>query len=154
MKKSAIQEGMRGERRTFLSRLLKGSLALGLLSSVGVVVAYIFPPERREFNPGRLRLRVASLSDFSIGKAKQVVFAGRPIWVLRLNSGFVALSAVCTHRGCIVNWDERRQLLSCPCHGGVFDMNGNVVAGLPRQPLPRLPVEVLGDGVFLGSGEV
>lgn len=139
------------DRRTFLSGLLKSSLALGLLSVLGGIVAYIFPPERREFNPGRLRLRVGRVDDFEIGQGKQVLFGGEPVWVLRLRGGFVALSAICTHQGCIVDWDEKRQLLRCPCHGGLFDASGNVVAGLPRRPLPHLRVEVLGDEIFLSE---
>ncbi len=139
------------DRRTFLSGLLKSSLALGLLSVLGGIVAYIFPPERREFNPGRLRLRVGRVDDFEIGQGKQALFGGEPVWVLRLRGGFVALSAICTHQGCIVDWDEKRQLLRCPCHGGLFDASGNVVAGLPRRPLPHLRVEVLGDEIFLSE---
>lgn len=147
-------EGISSDRRSFLSGLLKGALAVGFLSLFGAVVAFIFPPERREFSSDRLRLRVASVSDFPIGQGKQVMFVGQPIWVLHLKGGFLALSAVCTHQGCIVSWDEKRQLLICPCHGGLFDANGNVVAGLPRQPLQRLRVEVVGAEVFVGSGEV
>lgn len=151
MSSSRVPEGVGGERRAFLSRLLQGSLVVGFLSLLGGVMAYIFPPERQAFNPGRLRLRVGPVGDFAMGRGKQVLFEGQPVWVLRLPQGFVALSAVCTHRGCIVNWDEKRHLLSCPCHGGLFDISGNVVAGLPRWPLSRQRVEILGDEVFIGK---
>jgi cytochrome b6-f complex iron-sulfur subunit len=140
------------ERRTFLSRLLTGSLAIGFLSALGAILAYLFPPERREFNPGRMRLKVGRADEFAVGEGKQVLFHGRPVWVIRLKGGFVALSAVCTHQGCIVTWDEKRALLRCPCHGGLFDTDGNVVAGLPRRPLPHLRVEVLGGEVFISEG--
>jgi cytochrome b6-f complex iron-sulfur subunit len=139
------------DRRTFLSGLLKSSLALGLLSALGGIAAYILPPERREFNPGRLRLRVGRVEDFKIGQGKQVLFAGEPVWVLRLRGGFIALSAICTHQGCIVDWDEKRQLLRCPCHGGLFDARGNVIAGLPTRPLRHLRAEVVGGEVFLSE---
>jgi len=152
MSNSRAQEGVSGERRAFLSKLLQGSLIVGFLSLLGGVMAYIFPAERQTFNPGRVRLRAGSVGDFDVGQGKQVLFEGRPVWVLRLPQGFVALSAVCTHQGCFVNWDEKRSLLSCPCHGGLFDISGNVVAGLPRWPLPRLRVEIVGDEIFIGEG--
>lgn len=150
MRSSRAREETGTERRAFLGRLLQGSVMVGFLSLLGGVMAFLFPPERQAFNPGRLRFRVGSVRDFAVGQGKQVLFAGQPVWVLRLPHGFVALSAICTHRGCIVNWDEKRSLLSCPCHGGLFDVSGNVVAGLPRWPLPRQRVEIVGDEVFIG----
>ncbi len=150
MRSSRVPEGASSERRAFLSRLLQGSLIVGFLSLLGGVIAFIFPPERQAFNPGRLRVRVGSVRDFAVGQGKQILLEGQPVWVLRLPHGFVALSAVCTHKGCIVNWDEKRSLLSCPCHGGLFDVSGNVVAGLPRWPLPRQRVEVVGEEIFIG----
>lgn len=144
-----MADGRGSDRRTFLSGLLKGSIVVGLLSALGGISAYLFPPERREFNPGRLRLRVGRVDDFTVGQGKQVQLGSRPVWVLRLRGGFIALSAICTHQGCIVDWDEKRRLLRCPCHGGLFDFHGNVIAGLPQRPLERLRVEVLGDEVFV-----
>jgi len=146
-----MAEDRGSDRRTFLGGLLKGSLVISLLSVLGGVAAYLFPPERQEFNPGRLRLKVGRVEDFVVGRGKQVQMGSRPVWVLRLPGGFVALSAICTHRGCIVDWDERRQLFSCPCHGGLFDPHGGVIAGLPQRPLERLRVEVLGDEVFVSE---
>ncbi|OGF53353.1 MAG: hypothetical protein A2Z21_07910 [Candidatus Fraserbacteria bacterium RBG_16_55_9] len=151
MNSPTVPGGAGHDRRGFLRRLLTGSLWVGLLSLLGGMMAFIFPPARQAFNPGRLSLRVGSVRDFAVGQGKQVLFDGRPVWVLYLPQGFVALSAVCTHQGCIVTWDEKRHLLNCPCHAGVFDASGNVVAGLPLRPLPRWRVEIVGDEVFIGK---
>lgn len=144
-----MADGEGTDRRTFLGGLLRGSLTVGLLSLLGGIAAYLFPPERLEFNPGRLRLRVGRADDFAVGEGKQVLFAGEPVWVLRLPQGFVALSALCTHQGCILGYDEERRVLECPCHGGLFDLHGNVIAGLPNRPLRHLRAEVVGGEVFL-----
>jgi Rieske Fe-S protein len=49
-----------------------------------------------------------------------------------------ALSATCTHLGCRVRWDAKAARFRCPCHGGVFDAQGNVVEGPPPRPLDRV----------------
>jgi Rieske Fe-S protein len=51
----------------------------------------------------------------------------------------VGWSAVCTHLACAVLWREEDGHLECPCHDGVFDpATGEVVAGPPPRPLPRV----------------
>ncbi len=141
------------ERRTFLSNLLGGALTVGVVGVIGAILAYLFPAERRVFNPARRRMRVARLDEIPIGKGKQVLFDGEPVWVLHLKGGWMALSAICTHQGCIVQWDEKRLTLSCPCHAGLFDANGNVLAGPPRRPLKRLRVSTVQGEIFIGPGE-
>jgi cytochrome b6-f complex iron-sulfur subunit len=141
------------ERRTFLSKLLGGALAVGVVSVIGAVMAYLFPPERRVFNPARRRMRVARADEIPLGKGKQVLFDGEPVWVLHLKGGWSAFSAICTHQGCIVHWDEKRRTLTCPCHAGVFDANGNVLSGPPPRPLKRFRVALVRDELYLGPGE-
>lgn len=53
-----------------------------------------------------------------------------------------ALSATCTHLGCQVRWDADSSRFRCPCHGGVFDAQGNVVEGPPPRPLDRLDARI------------
>jgi thiosulfate dehydrogenase [quinone] large subunit len=61
---------------------------------------------------------------------------------------FVAFSAVCTHAGCTVQYDEGAGQFVCPCHGGRYDARtGRVLAGPPPSPLSEIPVHVL-DGVI------
>jgi Rieske Fe-S protein len=55
---------------------------------------------------------------------------------------YVALSATCTHLGCRVAWSQESGHYKCPCHGGVFDRAGQVVAGPPPEGLRRMPVRV------------
>lgn len=64
------------------------------------------------------------------------------VFIDRSNDGYHALSAVCQHLGCRVNWDDGKQQFLCPCHGGVYDREGRVVAGPPPRPLERLAVRV------------
>ena len=64
------------------------------------------------------------------------------VYIDKDGDGYRALSATCTHLGCRVRWDEASTQYRCPCHGGVFDRAGNVVAGPPPSGLTRLNVRV------------
>lgn len=64
----------------------------------------------------------------------------------------VAVSAACTHMGCIVQWNGGDSKFHCPCHGGVFTEYGhidNASAPIPYfSPLPRYDVQVDKDGTI------
>jgi Rieske Fe-S protein len=53
-----------------------------------------------------------------------------------------ALHSTCTHLGCRTSYDRRTKRILCPCHGGVFDVQGNVLAGPPPVPLATLTTRV------------
>jgi nitrite reductase/ring-hydroxylating ferredoxin subunit len=60
--------------------------------------------------------------------------------LLHLPGGrLVAYSQRCTHLSCAVYYQPERERIYCPCHDGVFDpLTGQVVAGPPSRPLPRI----------------
>jgi Rieske Fe-S protein len=51
-------------------------------------------------------------------------------------------SNVCTHLSCRVTWNEQRQVFSCPCHDGVFGLDGQVLAGPPPRPLDQFKTKI------------
>jgi Rieske Fe-S protein len=88
---------------------------------------------------------IAQESDVTPGSAVEFTDEdlGQPAVLVRLDSGdFKAYSAVCTHRGCTVNYKDGQ--LACPCHGSVFDPANDaaVETGPATTPLPEIPVEV------------
>jgi menaquinol-cytochrome c reductase iron-sulfur subunit len=64
------------------------------------------------------------------------------VYIDKEGDNYRALSATCSHLGCRVKWDEGSSQYRCPCHGGVYDRTGRVVAGPPPQPLRRVNVRV------------
>ncbi len=50
---------------------------------------------------------------------------------------FIALSSRCMHLGCPVRWVSAAQRFICPCHGGVYNVRGQVAGGPPVRPLDR-----------------
>lgn len=58
------------------------------------------------------------------------------IMVIRASdTSVVAVSAICTHAGCSMNFDSAQAQIVCPCHGSVFNEQGSVVNGPARRPL-------------------
>jgi len=58
-----------------------------------------------------------------------------------------AFSNLCTHLSCRVTWKDDNQEYECPCHDGIFDIDGNVVSGPPPKPLSVFETKIE-DGVL------
>ena len=75
-------------------------------------------------------------------------------YVKRVNEDeVIAISAGCTHLGCIVTWDEDQKIFKCPCHDGRYDADGKVISGPPPAPLKR-HIAKIEDGKILLSTAV
>ena len=69
-----------------------------------------------------------SVADLPNDDARVVEIDGKKIAVYRDDSGALhAVSASCTHLGCIVSWNSAEKTWDCPCHGSRFTCDGEVV---------------------------
>lgn len=69
--------------------------------------------------------------------------SGYPNVLFKKADGSVtALTLVCTHVCCEVNFDPSSQRFYCPCHGSIFDSSGNVLQGPAVIPLPSIQVRI------------
>ncbi|MHB0987997.1 MAG: Rieske 2Fe-2S domain-containing protein [Bellilinea sp.] len=65
---------------------------------------------------------------------------------------YAVMSNICTHLACRVRWIEDRQEFFCPCHNGVYDKQGNVLAGPPPRPLDRYEFNIENDDIYIKVG--
>ena len=56
-------------------------------------------------------------------------------------NGLHAVSAVCTHMGCLVKFNDAERTWDCPCHGSRFDLAGDILDGPAMKRLDQLQVE-------------
>lgn len=64
------------------------------------------------------------------------------VFVIRQAGGFRALSAVCTHLGCITRFKPDQRIIACPCHGSRFSLDGDVLGGPAPRPLRWLQMSL------------
>lgn len=95
-------------------------------------------------------LRVA-FDELPEGQRVVVRYRDKPIELRREGDSVTARSLVCTHIGCVVQWNPNERLYLCPCHRGRFDENGQVVDGPPTRPLTEIATQVSGTHVVLGG---
>jgi len=69
------------------------------------------------------------------------------VYIVRLTeSEVVAYDIHCTHLGCPLSYSSGSGSFVCPCHGGSFDIHGQVTGGPPPGPMNRYLVRVV-DGI-------
>jgi glycine/D-amino acid oxidase-like deaminating enzyme/nitrite reductase/ring-hydroxylating ferredoxin subunit len=83
-----------------------------------------------------------SLKRMQPGTGKVVEVDGKKIAAYRDDQGEIfALSPVCTHAGCIVNWNGEEKSWDCPCHGARYDINGQVLTGPATLSLAKIDLD-------------
>jgi cytochrome b6-f complex iron-sulfur subunit len=140
-------DNMNSSRRTFLGACLGG---LGIIATAMVswpLFRYL-APRSDSGTAGKIVIPEAEVRE---GDVKFFEFAGSAAVLVRKRGGtLVAFSAVCTHLGCIVQWESDKQDFLCPCHGGHYSSDGIVTAGPPPKPLEKLPFAVAGGNITVG----
>ncbi|MGA4847101.1 FAD-dependent oxidoreductase [Streptomyces sp. G5(2025)] len=92
----------------------------------------------KHFVGDRLRSHVDSVDEIPAGSGAVVRVEGRRCAVHRDEDGVLhAVSARCTHMGCLVAFNEAETTWECPCHGSRFGTDGEVLQGPATRPLER-----------------
>ncbi len=141
-------------RRRLITFLFGFSIVATLGGVLTPIIGYLWPPSRATGGKSG-RVQVGLTADFPAGQGKVVPVNDKPVIVVNTaQGGLKAFSAICTHLGCIVEWDQGRQFILCPCHDGRFNaLNGAVISGPPPAPLPQLALTVEGDTIYVSEGQ-
>lgn len=130
-------------RRSFLAFSLAGVIIGAITVFLHQIYRYLWPKGTKT---GGTK---ASILETSVpeGEAKILDIGGTAAIVIKRKGGKIfVLSAVCSHLGCIVQWQKDEEKLLCPCHAGIYNLDGGVIAGPPPKPLEKLPF-TLKDGM-------
>lgn len=131
-------------RRFFLSRFGWGSMGLFGLGLSGASFRFLIP---NKSGPSKNAFKVDGPDSYL---EKVTYINGRRCFIIRDDKGLRALSAVCTHLGCTVNWVPDNDRIECPCHGSIFDeLNGKVLGGPAPRPLEWYRLTLQDDGKLL-----
>ena len=144
-------------RRGIFVDLIGGAIGLALAIPL---VGYMLEPLRRKRLAGQW-VKIGPANQIRGERREEVdyAFTRQDAWLSSVTkrrvivatdpvdeSKFTVYSSTCTHLGCGVRWDEVKKQFLCPCHGGVFNADGEPVSGPLFKPLDRLQARVAEDG--------
>jgi cytochrome b6-f complex iron-sulfur subunit len=142
-------------RRKFFIAAGNAAIGIAALGSLVVTLDFLAPKVLLEL-PRRFVIGVLANM-----QPNSVTFdAEHRLIVFRDKQGyFYALSAVCTHLGCIVEWKPTgipghpEGVIACPCHGSVFNKTGDVIRGPAPRSLDRFKMYLEEDRVIVDMTE-
>jgi cytochrome b6-f complex iron-sulfur subunit len=144
------ESGLKGvdfERRSFLHKVVGGVGAIVAASTLYPVVKFIIPPvkEVKVVN----ELKAGKASEIPDGSGKIYQFNEDKVIVVNKAGALTAVSAVCTHLGCLVHWDNGVGQFLCPCHGAKYKLTGEIISGPQPKPLKLYKAKIDGDTIVI-----
>ena len=128
-------------RREFLNIAWLASLGFLTVNLGGVT--YLFSmPRFKEGEFGGL-FSVGRVSELPEAGASPVNFPKVKLWLSNTEEGVMALYKVCTHLGCLYNWNSQEGKFICPCHGSQFEADGEYIQGPAPRSLDRFVVQAV-----------
>ena len=129
-------------RRSFIKRML---YLLGIIFSIEIIYTLsktLFVKKNSSEETVDDYYEVGSVNDFEINKVYP--FKSRHFFLIKKSSEeFYALSSKCSHLGCVLNYDEQKNVLACPCHSSSFDISGSVLKPPATKSLDKLKVKIV-----------
>ena len=118
-------------RREFLNYAWLVSLGFFTVTAAGATYLFSLP----RFKVGEFGgvITVGTVENLPAVNEPPDNYAKTKFWLSNTPQGLVALYKVCTHLGCLYNWNNQEIKYICPCHGSQFEKEGEYILG----PAPR-----------------
>src|SRR5271169_3208947 len=133
----SAQTGSEMNRRDFLNEITLGALGIAGLGSVAVSYQYFSPNVL--FEPSTT-FRAGNPDLYPVHSV--TFLQDQQVYIVRMPEGFYAVSAVCTHLGCITQWKPEVDMIACPCHGSKFKLDGTKIEGPAPRSLPHFAISL------------
>lgn len=135
-------------RRGFVEFLLGGGFLATAVAFIYPVLRYFVPPKTADL--GGDSVVAGKVGELAPNSGKIFRFGSRPGLLIRTaNGGYRAMSAVCTHLSCTVQYRPDMREVWCACHNGAYNLEGRNISGPPPRPLEAFDVQVRGDEIFV-----
>lgn len=138
----------RTARRRLVEILLGGGMFASVVSFLYPVLKYLVPPPVPDL--GQDEVVAAKVGDLKPNGSKVFRFGSRPALLLLTPEGeYHAVSAVCTHLGCTVQYRNDLHAVWCACHNGTYGLDGRNVSGPPPRPLEKFQVNIRSNEIIV-----
>jgi len=127
-------------RREFLNFAWLVSIGFFTISAAGVTYLFSLP----RFKEGEFGgvITVGTVENLPYANNPPDNYAKTKFWLSNTPRGLVALYKVCTHLGCLYNWNGQEIIYICPCHGSQFEKVGTYIQGPAPRDLDQFVVRI------------
>ncbi len=137
----------------FTELLLGGVIMLMVTLGTMAAVFYVNPSKHLNIPEIQPVVRVAREADFPVGASRVRNWGEKVVLIVRLDSqNYFAVQGDSPADGCLLRWDPDSSTVFSPCRYMVYDLRGDVVAGLTKQALKRYRVSVREGVVYVSEG--
>jgi len=128
-------------RRDFLNEITLGALGIAGLGGAALTYQFFSPNVLFELST---TFRAGNPDFYPVNSV--TFLQDQQVYIVRTPAGFSAVSAVCTHLGCITQWKPEANMIACPCHGSKFQPNGKKIEGPATRSQPHYAINLTADG--------
>ena len=134
--------------RRWVNLILGTGVVATIASFIYPAIRYVIPPPVSEST--NLSVVAAKVGELKDNAAKVFKFGSTPAILIRTPDGnYRAFTAVCTHLGCTVQYRSDLHEIWCPCHNGMYNLQGRNISGPPPRPLAQYQVHIQGEDIVV-----